>query len=50
MIEAKYVGIWNLVNRGIFWAVLRTELPEGANLITAIYVFAIKSDENKKER
>ena len=29
---------------------LRTELPDGANLITVRYVLAIKSDEGKEER
>ena len=49
MIEAKYAEIRDLVNRGTFRAVLRTELPDGANLITARYVLAIKSDEDKEE-
>ena len=49
MIEAKYAEIRDLVNKGTFRAFLRTELPDGANLITARYVLAIKSEEDKKE-
>ena len=40
----------DLINRGTFRAVLRTEMPDGANLITARYVPAIKSDEDEEER
>ena len=40
----------DLVNRGTFRAVLRTELPDDANHIAARYVLAIKSDEDKEER
>ena len=50
IIEAKYSEIRDLINRGNFLAVLRTELPDGTNLITAGYVLAIKSDEDKEER
>ena len=50
MIEAIYAEIQDLVNRGTFQAFLRTELPDGANLITARYVLSIKSEENKEER
>ena len=49
-IEAKYAEIRDLVNKDAFRAVLRTQLPDGENLITARYVFAIKSDEDKEER
>ena len=48
MIEAKYSEIWHVDNRGTFRAVLRTEIPDGATLITAKYVLSIKSDEDKK--
>ena len=48
MIEAKYAGIRDLVNRGNYRAVLRTELSDGEILITARNVFAIKSDEDQK--
>ena len=50
MIEAKYAKIHNLISRGTFRAVLRTELPNGANMITARYVLLIKSNEDKEER
>ena len=50
MIESKYVEIRFLVYKNKFRAMLRTELPDGANLITAIYVHAIKSDKDKEER
>ena len=50
MIEAKYAEIRDMVNRGTFRAVLKTELQYYANLITARYVLAIKSDEYKEER
>ena len=48
--EAKYAEIRDLVNRGTFGTVLKTELPYGANLITARHVISIKSDEDKEER
>ena len=50
MIEAKHAEIRDLVIRGTLRAVLRTKLPDGENLITAKYVRAIKSDEDKEER
>ena len=50
MTEARYAEIRDLINRGTFRSVLRAELPDGANLITARYVLAIKSDEDKEER
>ena len=50
MIEAKYAEIRDLINRGTFRAILRTELPYGANLIIARCFLAIKSDEDKEER
>ena len=49
MIEAKYAEIRGLF-KGNFRAVLRTELRNRANLITARYVLYIKSDEDKEER
>ena len=50
MIEAKFAKIQDLVTRGTFRTVLRTELLDGANMITARYIIAKKSDENKEER
>ena len=50
MIEAEYAKIRDLVSRGTFPAVLRIELLDGANLITARYVFSKKSNEDKEER
>ena len=50
MIEAKYAEILYLINRDTFRAVLKTKLPDGANLITARYVLSIKSYEDKEER
>ena len=46
MIEAKYAEIRDLFDRGTFRDVLRTEFPDGASLITARFVLAIKSDED----
>ena len=48
--ESKYAEIRDMVNGGNFRAVLRTKLPDGANLITAIYVLSIKSDKDKEEK
>ena len=50
MNEAKYAEIRDLGNRGTFRAVLRAEMPDSTNLITARYDRAINSDENKHER
>ena len=50
MIEAKYAEIRDLINRGTFRAILRIELPNGANPITERYFLAIKSEEDKEER
>ena len=50
MIETKYAEVRDLISRGTLRAVLGTELPDCANLITARYVLDIKSDEDKKER
>ena len=49
MIESKYAEIRDMVNSGTFRAVLRTELPDDANLIAARYILAVKSDEDKEE-
>ena len=49
MIEAKHTEIRDLISRGTFQAVLRTELPDGANMITTIHVLEIKSNEDKEE-
>ena len=46
MTEAKYAERRDLVNRGTFRAMIRKELPDGTNLITARYVLVIKSDED----
>ena len=50
IIENKYAEIQDQDNRGIFQAVLRTELSDDASLITTRYVIFIKSDEDKEER
>ena len=50
MMEIKYAEIRDLVNRDTFRAVLRTELLDGANLITARNVLTTKSDEDKGEQ
>ena len=47
MIEAKYAEIRDLVDRGTFQDVLRTELPDGANLITR-YALAINKMKIEK--
>ena len=49
MIKAKYSEIRILVNRGPFRAVIRIELPDRENMITARYILAIKSSEDKEE-
>ena len=48
MIEAKFAEISDLINRGTFRAILRIEVPDGANMITARKVFSTKSDQDKK--
>ena len=50
MKEAKLAEVRDLINRGTFRTVLRTELPEGANRMTVRYVLAIKSSEDKEDR
>ena len=50
MLEAKYVEIRDLVNRSSFRAVLRTDLPNFASLITARYVLTVKSEKLMKKR
>ena len=50
MIEDKYEDTRDLISRGTFRAVLRTELPGGASMIIARYVLGIKSSEYKEER
>ena len=47
--RSKYAEIRDLDNRGTFRAVLKAELPDSVNVITARYVFAIKTDEDKEE-
>ena len=48
--ETKYGELRDLINIATIPAVLKTELPDGANLITARYVLSIKSDKYKEER
>ena len=50
MIEAKYAEIQDLNYRGSCRAVLKTKLPDDANMITAGYVLSIKSDEDREEK
>ena len=51
MIESKYEDLRDLGNRGTFQAVLRAEIRDNADLITARYVVRPKnSDEDKEER
>ena len=49
IMETKYAKKRDLINTDSFRAVLRTELPDGANLITARYVLAINFDEKKRD-
>ena len=46
--EVKYFEIRDLVSRGKFRAVQRIELPDGANLITAIYALVINQTKIRK--
>ena len=48
MIEAKYAEIRDIGTRGTFRAVLRTELLDGAYIITARYVLAINQIKIKE--
>ena len=48
MTEVKYAEIRDLIKRTIFRAVLRTELPDSANLMTERYVLVIKPNEDNK--
>ena len=50
MIEVKYVGIRDLIGRGIFRAVLRTEPLNGSDMIIVGYILSIKSEVDKEER
>ena len=50
MMKAKQSEIRDLINRGTFRAVLRTEFPNGANMITVRYVLVIKSEEDNGDR
>ena len=50
IIEIKQKEIRDLISRGTFSEALRTELPDGANMITAGYVLAMKSEGGKEER
>ena len=50
IIEAIYTEIRDLISRDTLRAVLRAVLPDSANVVTAIYVLAIKSSEDKEER
>ena len=42
MIAAKYSEIRDLIRRGTFKVILRQEVPEGANILTARFVLVIK--------
>ena len=50
MMKAKQSEIRDIINRGSFRAVLRTELLNVVNMITARYVLAIESEEDKEDR
>ena len=50
MIYAKYAEIRDLIIRGTVIAVLRTEVPNGADLITVRYFLSIKLGEDNKGR
>ena len=50
LIEAKYSEIKDLINRGPFRVVFRADVPYVSSLVTARYVFTIKSYEDKRER
>ena len=43
MFEAKYSESGDLICRGTFKVILKQEVPEGANVLTAQFVLAIKS-------
>ena len=47
IIEAKYVEIRDLINRGTFRNVLRTELTENTKMITERFILVIKSNKDK---
>ena len=46
MISAKYPEIRDLLCRGTFKVKLKDEVPEGANVLTACFVLAIKPTEH----
>ena len=50
MIEDKHADIRDLVNRGTFRAAFRIDLPDGANVFTAICDLAMKTDKAKEKR
>ena len=50
MKEDKLAEIRDLINRGCFRIILRVEVPDGANRITARYELAIKQSEDKEDR
>ena len=50
MTNERYAEIHDLINRGIFRGMLRIELLDGANMITARCVLVMKESEDKEER
>ena len=46
MIAAKYTEIRDLLHRETFEVILKEEIPEGSNVLTARFVLAIKSIED----
>ena len=48
MEQAKRAEVQELLKRGTFKVILRSELPNGANAITARFVLAIKSNADEK--
>ena len=48
MREAKRAEVQELLKRGIFKVILRSELPNGANLLSTRFVLAIKSNADGK--
>ena len=48
MREAKRAEVQELLKRGTFKVILRSELPNDANVLSARYVLAIKSNDDGK--
>ena len=49
MIVSRYAGIRDMINRGIFRALLRIEQPDSAHMRTVRHMIAIKSNQDKKK-